>query len=680
VIVKLFGVTFRLEIQPLGHLVRLIVWWRVGDGARTKADGREYNKSRWGGGVSSTFSATRTGVLRDAYIPNIKARRWTFLALVLATMVGLTSVLASLFMPKGLNGFEIAMIVLFALNTPWLSIGFWNAVIGFALLHGRGNWLRAVTPIQGHDDTTSEITTRTAIVMPVFNEDPVRVMRHLRTVTQSLDATGLVEHFEIFLMSDTNRPELAVEEERLFSEWRAMDPRPERLHYRRRALNTRQKVGNIEDFCERWGDGFEHMVVLDADSLMSGAAILRMVRLMQANPRLGILQSLVTGLPATSAFARVFQFGMRHGMRSYTTGSAWWQGDEGPYWGHNAILRLAPFRAHCRLPRLSGKAPLGGEILSHDQVEAVMMRRAGFEVRVLPIEDGSFEENPPTLQDFMKRDLRWCQGNVQYLKLLTLPGIRPLGRLQLLLAIMMYTAAPVWYAFMLTGLAQFAHGALTHQVTLHDEIMSAFLVPMAEMGGGVILFITILAMNFAPKILGVLDVLLRSGERARYGGGGALALSALVEAVFSMLIAPVVALAQTIFLIGLFLGHKVTWDGQTRDQYSVTISEAFRGLWPQTLMGLFFAIGLAVFAPAFLIWGAPVTVGLLLAAPFAAITSRPDLGRSFADAGICSIPEEQSPSVELQWLGYGPEMFDGKPRVPAIGEFIHPVAPSDQGD
>jgi membrane glycosyltransferase len=153
-----------------------------------------------------------------------------------------------------------------------------------------------------------------------------------------------------------------------------------------------------------------------------------------------------------------------------------------------------------------------------------------------------------------------------------------------------------------------------------------------------------------------------------------------VEAVFSMLIAPVVALAQTIFLIGLFLGHKVTWDGQTRDQYSVTISEAFRGLWPQTLMGLFFAIGLAVFAPAFLIWGAPVTVGLLLAAPFAAITSRPDLGRSFADAGICSIPEEQSPSVELQWLGYGPEMFDGKPRVPAIGEFIHPVAPSDQGD
>jgi membrane glycosyltransferase len=612
--------------------------------------------------------------------PNMKARRWTFLALVLSTMAGLTFVLASLFTPKGLNGFEIAMIVLFALNTPWLSIGFWNAVIGFSLLHGRRNWLGAVTPLQGHDDTTSEITTRTAIVMPVFNEDPSRVQRHLRTVTQSLDATGLAEHFEIFLMSDTNRADLAAEEERLFADWRATDPRPERLHYRRRVENTRQKVGNIEDFCERWGDGFEHMVVLDADSLMSGGAILRMVRLMQANPRLGILQSLVTGLPATSAFARVFQFGMRHGMRSYTTGSAWWQGDEGPYWGHNAIIRLAPFRAHCRLPRLSGKAPLGGEILSHDQVEAVMMRRAGYEVRVLPIEDGSFEENPPTLQDFMKRDLRWCQGNVQYLKLLTMPGIRPLGRLQLLLAIMMYTAAPVWYAFMLTGLAQFAHGALTHQVTLHDEIMSAFMVPMAEMGGGVILFIVILGMNFAPKILGVLDVLLRPGERARYGGAGVLTLSAIVEALFSMLIAPVVALAQTIFLVALFLGHKVTWDGQTRDQYSVTLSEAFRGLWPQTLMGLFFAFGLAILVPEFLIWGAPVTVGLLLAAPFASITSRPDLGRAFATSGICAIPEEQAPSVELMWLGYGPELFDGQSRAPAIGEFIRPIAPSDQGD
>ena len=615
-----------------------------------------------------------------ARAPAMAVRRWVFLLLVLGTMAGLTAILTGLFLPGGINGFEIAMIVLFALNTPWLSIGFWNAVIGFGLLHGSGDWLRKIVPIQGHGDDDAPINSRTAIVMPVFNEDPSRVLRHLRTVTQSLDATGLAAHFEIFLLSDTNRPELAVEEDRLFAEWRAMDLNPDRLHYRRRAQNSRQKVGNLEDFCERWGDGFENMVVLDADSLMSGAAILRLVRLMQANPKLGILQSLITGLPATSAFARVFQFGMRHGMRSYTTGSAWWQGDEGPYWGHNAIIRLKPFREHCRLPRLSGRAPLGGEILSHDQVEAVMMRHAGYGVRVLPLEDGSFEENPPTLQDFMKRDLRWCQGNVQYLKLLRMPGIRPLGRLQILLAIMMYTAAPVWYAFMLTGMAQFISNSLTYKTTLHDEIMGAFLTPMAEMTGGVALFIAIMVMNFAPKILGVLDVLLRPVERKRYGGAGALLTGALVEALFSMLIAPVAALAQTIFLAGLFLGRKVTWDAQARDQRSVSISEAFRGLWPQTLMGLVFAIGLLLFAPEFLIWGAPVTLGLLLAAPFASITSRPDVGRVFAKARLCSIPEEQEPPLELLWMGYGPEMFPARPQSAVLGKTMRPMPSGDQGD
>ncbi len=630
--------------------------------------------------VTSNITGQALTADESPWPANMKRRRWTFLALVLTTMTGLTAALAGLLWPDGLTGFEIAMIVLFALNTPWLSIGFWNAVIGFALLHGRKNWLREVVPVHGHGDTDSPITSRTAIVMPVFNEDPDRVVSHLRAVTRSLDATGLAGHFEIFLLSDTNRPELAAAEERLFAEWRGTDPVPDRLHYRRRALNLRQKVGNIEDFCERWGDAFEHMLVLDADSLMSGAAILRLVRLMQANPKLGILQSLVTGLPATSAFARVFQFGMRHGMRSYTTGSAWWQGDEGPYWGHNAIIRLAPFRAHCRLPRLAGRAPLGGEILSHDQVEAVLMRRAGYDVRVLPIEDGSFEQNPPTLQDFMKRDLRWCQGNVQYLKLLGMPGIRPLGRLQLLLAIMMYTGAPVWYAFMLTGLAQFVHGALTRETGLHDEIFGTFEFPAMGISGGAILFTVILAMNFAPKILGVLDVLLRAGERARYGGGLALAGSAVVEAVFSMLIAPVAALAQTVFLIGLFFGRKVTWDAQARDQHSVSLLEALGGLWPQTLMGLIFAVGLALVAPDYLVWGAPVILGLLLAAPFASVTSRPDIGRIFAKAGICAIPEDREPSLELLWLGYGPEMFDRIPGGARLGGILQPIASSDQGD
>ena len=186
------------------------------------------------------------------------------------------------------------------------------------------------------------------------------------------------------------------------------------------------------------------MLPLDADSLMSGDQIVRLTRMMQAHPKIGILQSLVVGMPSSSAFARIFQFGMRHGMRSYTMGQAWWVGDCGPFWGHNALVRIKPFHEQCDLPMLPGKPPLGGHVLRHDQVEATLMRRAGYEVRVLPEERGSWEENPPTMLEFARRDVRWCQGNMQYLKLLDLPGLYPMSRFQLVWAILMFIGIPAW--------------------------------------------------------------------------------------------------------------------------------------------------------------------------------------------------------------------------------------------
>ena len=166
----------------------------------------------------------------------------------------------------------------------------------------------------------------------------------------------------------------------------------------------------------RWGDQFELMLPLDADSLMSGAEIVRLVRMMQAHPKIGILQSLVVGMPSASAFARIFQFGMRHGMRAYTMGQAWWVGDCGPFGAQCAGARAAVL-CRVRPAPLCSAPPLGGHVLSHDQVEATLMRRAGYEVRVLPEEVGSWEENPPTMLEFARRDVRWCQGNMQYLKL-----------------------------------------------------------------------------------------------------------------------------------------------------------------------------------------------------------------------------------------------------------------------
>ena len=226
---------------------------------------------------------------------------------------------------------------------------------------------------------------------------------------------------------------------------------------------------------------------------------------MQANPRLGILQTLVTGQPAESAFARIFQFGMRHSMRTHTIGIAWWQGPSGPYWGHNAIIRLQPFIAHCRLPLLPGRPPLGGPVLSHDQVEAALMRAAGYEVRVIADEFESWEENPPSLPDFIKRDLRWCQGNMQYLRLLARPGLKPMGRFQLVNAIFMYLGAPFWILMLAAGLA----------AALMPTPSGAAQFPAAL---AFALYFATLAIGFAPRVLGVIDILLQPARRAAYGG------------------------------------------------------------------------------------------------------------------------------------------------------------------
>jgi membrane glycosyltransferase len=564
-------------------------------------------------------------------------RRWGFLALVGATCLALFAWMARLLGADGFDLLDGAMLALYAGTLPWVVIGLWNAVIGVALIHGRRDWLRTVVPIRGLDDAASPVTTRTAVVMPVFNEDPARVFRHLRVIEAQLAASGYGAAFDIFLLSDTREPGIAAEEERRFAVWRATSPHPDRLHYRRREDNARQKVGNLEDFCERWGDAYEHMIVLDADSLMSGDAMVRLVRLMQHNPAIGILQTLIVGLPAASAFGRVFQFGMRHGMRAYTTGSAWWQGDSGPYWGHNAILRLEAFRAHCRLPRLAGSAPLGGDILSHDQVEAALMRASGHEVRVLPIEDGSYEENPPSLLDFIKRDLRWCQGNMQYLQLIDWPVWRPLGRLQLALAILMYLSAPMWIGFIALGIGRLVAGGVdpASGVAFSEQLWSA-----VSFNEGVALFATMMTITFAPKIMGVVDILLSAAKRRRYGGGARVAAGSLVELVFGMLVAPVMAVAQTIFITGLFFGTRITWEAQSRDPREVRWSQALATLLPQTLIGLALGTGLALYAPAMLPWAAPILVAWIFAVPFAVATAAPSVGRVLQRWRLCAVPEE----------------------------------------
>jgi membrane glycosyltransferase len=563
-------------------------------------------------------------------------RRIGVAALNIVTYALLLAWIAQILGAQGWSWIDVAIFVCFAVAAPWSVLGVWNALIGLWLLHARDDAMTLVAPFAEAGGLREPIHVRTAVVMTVRNEDPARAYARLETVMQSIVATGEYPQFSFFVLSDTSEADVAALEELAFGGLKSRNPAlAERLFYRRRTDNAGYKAGNLRDFCDRWGADYAFMLPLDADSLMSGETILRMVRMGQAFPNLGILQSLVVGAPATSGFARIFQFGMRHGMRPYTMGSAFWAGDCGPFWGHNALVRIAPFRDHCQLPILPGKPPLGGQILSHDQVEAVLMRRAGFECRVLPQESGSYEDNPPTLLEFTRRDLRWCQGNMQYWALLGMKGLKPMSRFQLLWAIMMFIGVPAFTAII----------GLSALKPLDGEDINAF--PAASALG---LYAVFLAMYLAPKLVGFVDIALTPGGLARYGGARRFLAGALLELGFSFLLGAATTLRTSLFMFGLLFGRSVIWNGQARDAHALSLATATRGLWPQMVFGLFLFATAAVLAPGVILWSLPLTAGYLLAVPFAIVSASPALRMWLARNGLCALPEDLEPPAILTAL------------------------------
>ena len=559
----------------------------------------------------------------------VRWRRRIVLALNLATIAGLGYVVYRLLSPGGIDGAEAVMLIGFMLATPWTVLGFWNAVIGIVLQHGPGDPSKSIYPFypQGQGSQPIALSSRTALTIFLRNEDPRPVFARIEAMQKSLQATGLQRHFRFFVLSDTSEPDIIQLEEAGFDLVAAhvVADGGNRPVYRRRADNAGYKAGNIQDFLKEHGSRYDFFLPLDSDSVMSGDVMIRLVAAMEARPELGILQTLVVGVPAESGFARMFQFGMRHGMRSFTLGSAWWSADCGPYWGHNALIRAAAFEAHCNLPVLPGSPPLGGHVLSHDQLEATYMRRGGYEVRVLPIETQSFEANPPTLLEFAKRDLRWCQGNMQYWRFLFEPGLKPLSRFQLFQAVLMYVAPPAWIV------ATFA--------AAWKGVTGGFDATYIELGFWS--FITIFLLSVTPKIAGVVDVLLTPGAIRSYGGPLRFGLSAVIELLASMIMAPIVAVYVSVFLIGLLFGRSVTWSGQNRDRLGVTLGTAVKAMGLQTLIGVVLATiitgligGYAIF------WALPVVAGLCLAIPFTVFTASQRFGYWTTRLGLFAIPEE----------------------------------------
>ena len=566
--------------------------------------------------------------MTPAGLQNRRTIRWRRIAMAvlnIATIIAIMIGIGFVFGADGIDLLEIGILAAIGLSLPWTVLGFWNSLLGL-IIALRSGTPESVSILNDRVGNRTALKSRIAVAMAIRNEDPARAFARLMAIRASLDRTGQGRSFDVFILSDTDNPVIAAEEETLFAANKAALDGFGRATYRRRTKNTGYKAGNIWEFLDEFGEPYRFFVPLDADSSMGGETILDMCRIIEATPRLGILQSLAVGAPADSVFGRVFQFGMRHGMLSFTLGSAWWQADCGPFWGHNAVIRTAAFKAHCRLPELGGKAPWGGPLLSHDQIEAVLMRRGGYEVRVLPVETESYEDNPVSILDFMTREQRWMNGNMQYWRLLTMPGLPPVSRFQLVQAILMYLSGPAWMLLTLLGMIK----VVVDPLGAYDNEL------------GVTMFLLVVGMSLAPNLFGAIAVARQSGGLARYGGTGQFLKGVGIETLFSLLMSPAVALRLTIFLGGLLLGRRIRWNGQERDVHGISWGTATRELWPQTVFGLAMIVTFAMTVPPILLWSAPIVLGLILAIPFAVITASPGLGQRLAANRVCAIPEERA--------------------------------------
>ena len=552
-------------------------------------------------------------------------RRRVLLAIVAASALGATALLLNTLPADGHPWLRAAQVGLFALLFAWVSAGFVTAMMGAWVLW-RGDRHALSSKRLGHVPIRTD--ARTAIVMPICNEDVASVFAGLRATSESLAATGAAQLFDVYVLSDTNDPGIRAAELAAWAELRETLGEGARVYYRWRTLRTKRKAGNVADFCRRWGRNYRYMVVLDADSVMSGDALLSMVRLMEANPTAGIIQTAPRAAGLATLHARSQQFAGRVTGRLFTAGMQYWQLGEAHYWGHNAIIRVEPFMQHCALAPLAGRGGLSGEILSHDFVEAALMRRAGWFVWLVDDIDGSYEQQPANLLDELQRDRRWCQGNLQNARLVAEPGLHGVHRAMLVTGAMAYLSAPLWLGFVLFGAALWLLGGPV-----------VFGMPLAVPTGATALWFATVAMLALPRVAGVAAIVLRGAQRD-YGGAPALLRGALLEAAISVLTAPIRMVAHTIFVIAALTGLKLDWKSPPREASDVAWADAARRFGPVALLALALVAALAMVEPRAALWLAPMGLPLVLAVPVTVWTSRESLGRRALAHHLLMTPEE----------------------------------------
>ncbi|WP_192458678.1 glucans biosynthesis glucosyltransferase MdoH [Musicola keenii] len=538
---------------------------------------------------------------------------------------------------------QSGILILFAVLFCWVSAGFWTALMGFLqLLIGRDKYSISSSTV---GDEPLNPAHRTALIMPICNEDVERVFAGLRATYESVAATGELDHFDVYVLSDSNDPDICVAEQKAWMDLCREVNGAGRIFYRRRRRRVKRKSGNIDDFCRRWGNQYSYMVVLDADSVMSGECLTSLVRLMEANPNAGIIQSAPRASGMDTLYARCQQFATRVYGPLFTAGLHFWQLGESHYWGHNAIIRIKPFIEHCALAPLPGAGSFAGSILSHDFVEAALMRRAGWGVWIAYDLPGSYEELPPNLLDELKRDRRWCHGNLMNFRLFLVKGMHPVHRAVFLTGVMSYLSAPLWFMFLALSTAlQVVHTLMEPQYFLQPRQLFP-VWPQWRPELAIALFSTTLVLLFLPKLLSVVLVCAKGARE--YGGVNRLFMSLLIEMLFSVLLAPVRMLFHTVFVVSAFLGWSVQWKSPQRDDDATPWSEAFVRHGSQLTLGLVWALGMAWLDLRFLWWLAPIVFSLILSPVVSTLSSRANIGLACKRARLLLIPEEYNPPREL---------------------------------
>ena len=560
-------------------------------------------------------------------------------------LTGLVSMLfADLLWRTGWSASRTFLLELFVVLFFFAAIGCMNGIYGF-VLRLFGDPYR-ITRLEDYRNR-SIAGTSTALVFPIYNEDVSRVYAGLRATYESLRETGELERFDFFILSDSTDVDKWVEEERrwfdLVRDLKALG----RVYYRRRVSNVGKKSGNVRDFLNNWGRRYRYFIVFDADSVMRGETIVNLVKLMEAHPGAGLIQTMPGLVNAQSLFGRMQQFANRLYAPVFISGLNYWAQNAGNYWGHNAIIRTEPFMHCCDLPQLPGRRPFGGYILSHDFVEAALMLKEGWQVWFAYDLPGSYEEAPQAMIESAQRDRRWCQGNLQHSMVLFAHGLRGVSRIHLLLGIFGYLTSPFWLLFLLT----FHWMRWYHTSTGLSDITTAGFTPYLDLSGtqhALLVFGLCMIVLLLPKVLSLAELLFDAERRKAFGGLLRSTLGAVLETIFSTLHAPLLMLWHSRFVVTILLGRTVNWGTQNREADGTAWSFAIRRHWGHTLIGVVWGalIWWRLDAATFW-WFTPLLAGMVLSVPLSVYTSRCSLGLKSRALGLFLTPEEKLPPPEL---------------------------------